>query len=152
MLFRSADGVIYYTVAPDGTAQMKLINADGSPSELSGNGLRCLAALVLYKREQSRQAPLNDVRVDTEAGWKTLSLISRQGSRYTFRAAMGHPERLQQETLSAAGETLPVTTGSALWAEATWATPRSSAKSKEREVCLGRPNVFAPFADRWCGS
>ena len=29
------DGVIYYTIAPDGTAQMKLINTDGSPSELS---------------------------------------------------------------------------------------------------------------------
>ncbi len=40
------DGVIYYAMAPDGTAQMRLVNADGSPSELSGNGLRCLAALV----------------------------------------------------------------------------------------------------------
>ena len=50
------DGVIYYTIAPDGTAQMKLINTDGSPSELSGNGLRCLAALVLYQREQLRSA------------------------------------------------------------------------------------------------
>ena len=44
------DGVIYYTIAPDGTARMRLINADGSPSELSGNGLRCLAALVLHQR------------------------------------------------------------------------------------------------------
>lgn len=104
------DGVIYYTMAPDGTAQMKLINADGSPSELSGNGLRCLAALVLFKREQSRQSPLNEVRVDTEAGWKTLSLISRQAGRYMFRAAMGHPERVQQESLAVAGETLTVTT------------------------------------------
>ena len=66
------DGVIYYTIAPDGTAQMKLVNTDGSPSELSGNGLRCLAALVLYRREQLRQPPITEVRVDTEAGWKTL--------------------------------------------------------------------------------
>ena len=72
------DGVIYYTIAPDGTAQMKLVNTDGSPSELSGNGLRCLAALVLYRREQLRRAPMTEVRVDTdEAGWKALSLISR---------------------------------------------------------------------------
>ena len=104
------DGVIYYTIAPDGTAQMKLINADGSPSELSGNGLRCLAALVLFKRERARLAPINEVRVDTQAGWKTLSLISRQGSRYTFRAAMGQPERIAQEQIMAAGETLTVTT------------------------------------------
>ena len=104
------DGVIYYTIAPDGTAQMKLINADGSPSELSGNGLRCLAALVLFKREQARFPPLTEVRVDTQAGWKTLSLISRQAGRYTFRAAMGHPERIKEEQIEAAGETLTVTT------------------------------------------
>lgn len=104
------DGVIYYTIAPDGTAQMRLINADGSPSELSGNGLRCLAALVLFKREAARQSPLTEVRVDTQAGWKSLSLMSRQGGRYTFRAAMGLPERIAQEQLDAAGETLTVTT------------------------------------------
>lgn len=104
------DGVIYYTVAPDGTARMKLINADGSPSELSGNGLRCLAALVLHQREQARQPPLNEVRVDTDAGWKTLALIGWQGSRYTFRAAMGHPERVAEETLDVLGEQLKVST------------------------------------------
>jgi diaminopimelate epimerase len=104
------DGVIYYTIAPDGTAQMKLINTDGSPSELSGNGLRCLAALVLYRRELLRGAPMTEVRVDTDAGWKTLSLMSRQGGRYTFRAAMGQPERVAEEQIDAAGETLTVTT------------------------------------------
>ena len=104
------DGVIYYTVAPDGTARMKLINADGSPSELSGNGLRCLAALVLHQREQARQPPINEVRVDTDAGWKTLALIGWQGSRYNFRAAMGQPERVAEETLDVLDETLKVTT------------------------------------------
>ena len=104
------DGVIYYAVAPDGTARMKLINADGSPSELSGNGLRCLAALVMHQRETAKQPPLTDVRVDTDAGWKTLALIGWQGSRYTFRAAMGHPERVAQETLDVDGERLTVTT------------------------------------------
>ena len=34
------DGLILYTLAPDGTARMTLNNADGSPSELSGNGVR----------------------------------------------------------------------------------------------------------------
>ena len=104
------DGVIYYTTAPDGTARMKLINTDGSPSELSGNGLRCLAALVLHQRAESKRPPINEVRVDTDAGWKTLALIARQGSRYTFRAAMGHPERVTQERLEAAGEAMTVTT------------------------------------------
>ena len=81
------DGVIYYTIAPDGTAQMKLINTDGSPSELSGNGLRCLAALVLYRREQLRRAPMTEVRVDTEAGWKTL--VADQPARRPLHVSRG---------------------------------------------------------------
>ncbi|MGE0866777.1 MAG: diaminopimelate epimerase [Vicinamibacterales bacterium] len=104
------DGVIYYTIAPDGSAQMKLINTDGSPSELSGNGLRCLAALVMHQREDAGQPPLTEVRVDTDAGWKTLALVSRMGGRYTFRAALGQPERVAEEILEAAGETLKVST------------------------------------------
>jgi diaminopimelate epimerase len=104
------DGVIYYTVAPDGTARMKLINTDGSPSELSGNGLRCLAALVMHQREAARMPPLEVVRVDTDAGWKTLALVGRSGGRYTFRAALGQPERVAEETLVAAGESLRVST------------------------------------------
>jgi len=38
-----ADGVIFYRAAADGAA-MDLVNADGSYSEVSGNGVRCLAA------------------------------------------------------------------------------------------------------------
>ena len=40
-----ADGLILFTMA-DRRATMRLWNADGSASELSGNGLRCLAAYV----------------------------------------------------------------------------------------------------------
>jgi diaminopimelate epimerase len=101
------DGVIYYTVLPDGTARMRLVNADGSPSELSGNGLRCLAALVLHQRGPEA-GPLTTLNVDTDAGWKSLALAGRTGTRYTFRAAMGAPEAISQETLDVAGERLPV--------------------------------------------
>jgi len=104
------DGVIYYTTAPDGSARMRLINADGSPSELSGNGLRCLAALVLYQRQAAKLPPISEVRVDTDAGWKTLTLVSRERGKYTFRAAMGQPERLAEETISVLGESLTVCT------------------------------------------
>jgi diaminopimelate epimerase len=105
-----ADGLILYTVAPDGTARMTLHNADGSRSELSGNGLRCLAALVLHGRVSSDATPLTEVRVETDDGWKALSLVARSGSRYTFRAAMGAPADLQQETLDVDAERVQVTT------------------------------------------
>ena len=105
------DGVIYYTIAPDGTAQMKLINTDGSPSELVRQRLALpRRAGVVSARAAATARRSTEVRVDTEAGWKTLSLISRQGGRYTFRAAMGQPERVVEEQIEAAGETLTVTT------------------------------------------
>lgn len=104
-----ADGVIYYGVAPDGTVRMRLVNADGSPSELSGNGLRCLAALVVHGRLRDAE-PSADVIVDTDAGDKRLTLVARQDATYTFRAAMGEPAEIREETLEAAGERLRVTT------------------------------------------
>lgn len=107
-----ADGLIFYTMAPDGTARMTLVNADGSASELSGNGLRCLAALVLHQHPQRHgsETPVSEVRVDTDAGWKTLVLAGRNGRRYTFRAAMGAPANIAREVLDVAGERLEVTT------------------------------------------
>jgi diaminopimelate epimerase len=107
-----ADGLIAYTVAPDGTARMRLRNADGSPSELSGNGLRCLAALVLHQRAAERRAmePSSAVRVDTDAGWRSLQLTGVNGSRYTFRAAMGEPTDVSEVNLDVLGEPLRVVT------------------------------------------
>jgi diaminopimelate epimerase len=97
-----ADGLIQFGLRPSG-ATMQLLNADGSTSELSGNGLRCLAALVA--RIQSL-APGASVLVDTDAGKKRLELIRRDGERYTFRAAMGVPEDLREEHILVAGESI----------------------------------------------
>lgn len=105
-----ADGLILYTIAPDASARMTLYNADGSPSELSGNGVRCLAALVIHTRREIDSEPLTTVRVETDAGWKSLVLVARSGQRYTFRAAMGQPTDVREEDLEVAGERLRVTT------------------------------------------
>lgn len=102
------DGLILYSLTPDG-ATMRLINADGSPSELSGNGLRCLAALVMRDRERRGDATTT-VRADTDAGERCLTLTSRTEGRYEFTAAMGQPVGVQQETLDAAGESIVVAT------------------------------------------
>ena len=97
-----ADGLILFTMR--GTrATMRLWNADGSASELSGNGLRCLAAHVARVRSLGPGAV---VTVETDAGTKTLELVAYDGARYTFRAAMGQPEDLRETDLVAAGETV----------------------------------------------
>jgi len=96
------DGLIVYELRPTG-ATMQLLNTDGSASELSGNGLRCLAALVARTQNLAAGAK---VLVDTAAGAKRLELMHREGERYTFCAAMGAPEELREENILVAGEAI----------------------------------------------
>ena len=97
-----ADGLILYELRDRG-ATMELLNADGSPSELSGNGLRCLAALVA--REQTLE-PGAVVTVETGAGVKTLELLERDRRTFTFRAALGQPADLREVRIPVLGETV----------------------------------------------
>ena len=98
-----ADGLMLYEETPDG-ASMQLLNADGSRSEVSGNGVRGLAALLL--RDDDRvDVPIT---IHSEGGMKQLVRTGRDGSRQTFRAAMGLPVDLRQVTVTAAGESLLV--------------------------------------------
>jgi diaminopimelate epimerase len=95
-----ADGLILYERMADG-ASMRLFNADGSRSEVSGNGVRGLAALLLRDDDSQRDAAIT---IHTEGGVKRLVRTGRDGSRQTFRAAMGLPVGLRQVHVTAAGE------------------------------------------------
>ena len=110
-----ADGLILYAPAGDGAATatspsplgphaMRLFNADGSPSEVSGNGVRGLAALLL--RDEAHAAV--DITIQTDAGIKQLARTGVDGSRQIFRAAMGLPVDLRQTSLVTVGEKLQV--------------------------------------------
>ena len=57
---------------------------------MSGNGVRGLAALLL-RDDDRREA---QVTIHTEGGVKRLTRTGRDGSRQTFRAAMGLPADL----------------------------------------------------------
>ncbi len=88
-----ADGLLIYRREHHG-ATMRLLNADGSPSEISGNGLRCLAAWM------AQTGAPDAIEIETEAGVKQLQLLGRDGPRFTFRAAMGQPEGIRQERIA----------------------------------------------------
>lgn len=100
-----ADGLILYELG-DRAATMRLFNADGSPSELSGNGVRCLGALVA--RVQGLE-PGARVRAETDAGVKELELVSVEGGRYVFRTALGSPTDLRQAQIPTRDETVMAT-------------------------------------------
>jgi diaminopimelate epimerase len=95
-----ADGLMVYETTADG-ASMHLLNADGSRSEVSGNGVRCLAAWIAVRDGLGAGATVN---VHTEAGIKALELLGRRGDRITFRAAMGQPEQIAQVPIDVNGE------------------------------------------------
>lgn len=87
-----ADGLLIFT-RKDTQFSMRLLNADGSPSEISGNGLRCLAAWLAHT------GSTGEIVVDTDAGRKRLQLLDRSANRYTFSAAMGQPEEIALERI-----------------------------------------------------
>jgi len=84
-----ADGWILVTPPaggqPDGAIQ--LYNSDGSIAEISGNGTRCAAALLIH-----RGLANGVVRIRTGAGTKTLRLLKRGGLKFDFEMNMGPPE------------------------------------------------------------
>ncbi len=71
----------------------RLINADGSDAEVSGNGTRCVAAYMVSRTlPEGESAAPQKVAVRTDAGVKTCRLIGREGNTSVFEAAMGEPE------------------------------------------------------------
>ncbi len=81
-----ADGVEW--LFPDAQADVKarLINADGSEAEISGNGTRCVAAEICSREGKT------EVVVRTGAGLKTCRLAGRQGPTFEFEVDMGQPQ------------------------------------------------------------
>jgi diaminopimelate epimerase len=85
---------------------MSLLNADGSYSEVSGNGVRGLAATLL---DVCGFAPRDGtVVIETDAGAKRLQLLGRDGGRALFRADMGQPAAPVETTLEVDGKPLRV--------------------------------------------
>lgn len=83
-----ADGLIVVFAGSGGAdLTMSLYNADGSPAEMSGNGIRCLA---LFAREAGL-VTTDDFVVGTDAGPRQVSVgpISEAGLA-TVRVDMGH--------------------------------------------------------------
>jgi len=81
-----ADGVEWMFPHPSADVEIRLINADGSEAEISGNGTRCVAAFVC--EEQGKEK----ITLQTGAGLKVCTLTKRVESDYEFETAMGEAE------------------------------------------------------------
>lgn len=93
------DGLMLVEATPTG-AETRLWNADGSRAEISGNGVRCAAAWMAHQR----QSVVGDtIVIGTVAGPRRLTLLGQDDGRVTFRAEMGPPDRLREETIDVDG-------------------------------------------------
>jgi diaminopimelate epimerase len=103
-----ADGVEWVMPSSNSDLAIRLINADGSEAEISGNGTRCVAAWYCTTHQQK------SVAIATGAGMKICDLIRRDGQQFEFRTAMGKPEVGRETEVRLASEIvrgIPVSMG-----------------------------------------
>lgn len=116
-----ADGLIRVSRGEDAPFRMELLNEDGSRAEMSGNGISCLGQAVVLAGLDAEGI----VRVDTDAGPRTVTLVERLGDHWhRMRVAMGDP---------VLGDELPE-----------W---ESSAILRAVHVDVGNPHVVCQLAD-----
>jgi diaminopimelate epimerase len=96
-----ADGIEFIDRRPDGSAFLRLFNADGSEAELSGNGTRCVAAWL------AASEGLREVRLGTHAGERSCRVVEGSGSHWLIETDMGVP-RVSERRIRLTGSGLEV--------------------------------------------
>jgi diaminopimelate epimerase len=81
------DGLILICPSERGDARMRMFNADGSESEMCGNGIRCVAKYV-YDHGIARK---DSLKIETGRGVLSLDLEVKQGLVDRVRVNMGQP-------------------------------------------------------------
>ena len=88
-----ADGLILILPSAVADARMQMFNADGSESEMCGNGIRCVAK-YLFDHNICRREKL---RIETGAGILALELTTENSTVQRVRVDMGEPKLLALE-------------------------------------------------------
>lgn len=83
-----ADGVEFFEWTSEREGRIRLVNADGSAAEISGNGTRCVAAWMADRKHLSAG---DAVKVETDAGLRECRLVKAQGHCFEFSQGMGVP-------------------------------------------------------------
>lgn len=117
-----ADGLEMLLDSPRAGAdfEVRLFNADGGETPISGNGTRCVGAYLYLVEGWDKP----EVRIATGAGVKTLKPVERSGNRLVFETEMGTPrfrsteipivlptelERVIRQPLEVSGQTVEIT-------------------------------------------
>ena len=82
-----SDGLILICPSTVADCRMEMYNADGSRSEMCGNGIRCVGKYVY----DHGLVHMDTLRVETDAGIKGLRLHVREGRAHAVTVDMGEP-------------------------------------------------------------
>jgi len=95
-----ADGVEFLKWTGDRSGRIRLVNADGSIAEISGNGTRCVAAWIAHEKQI---VPGANITLETDAGLRESRLVRVGGQKFEFAAGMGLPVVQDKEITLADG-------------------------------------------------
>ncbi len=84
------DGVIFINPSTEADFEMEMYNADGSRSEMCGNGIRCVAKYVYDKGLTDKKT----ITIISAGQIKTLNLITQDKKVILVEVNMGSPELL----------------------------------------------------------
>lgn len=84
------DGVIFINPSEEADFEMEMYNADGSRSEMCGNGIRCVAKYVYDKGLTDK----TNISIISGGKVKYLELFLKDGKADRIRVNMGAPELL----------------------------------------------------------
>ena len=85
-----ADGIEFVDRRADGSVFLRLINADGSEAELSGNGTRCVAAWMAASEGR------NTVELGTHGGPRRCRVVQQEAGAWWIETGMGVPRVMRR--------------------------------------------------------
>ncbi len=98
-----SDGLILINPSKKADFEMEMYNADGSRSEMCGNGIRCVGKYVYDHGMTTKK----HIAVETLAGIKYLDLTVKDGKTEKIRVNMGSPKlRPKEIPVNVDGETV----------------------------------------------
>jgi diaminopimelate epimerase len=100
-----ADGVEWMYPHTSADVEIRLINADGSEAEISGNGTRCVAAYICAEQGKEK------ITIQTGAGLKTCMLTGRSAAEYEFEVEMGEALVKAELALNGGVRGIPISMG-----------------------------------------
>ncbi|NBW96348.1 MAG: diaminopimelate epimerase [Planctomycetia bacterium] len=137
------DGLILVLPSTVAAARMRMFNADGSEGEMCGNGIRCVAHLVVARGH----APPGGVAIETGRGVLTVDVQPTGPGRSRVRVDMGEPllDAVRIPVTGAGSGRVVDAPSAALGSEEAW---WSAARLDPRMTCVSMGNPHVVF---YCG-